>query len=67
MKMRQSETALLNAAAGNTEIPYGTIFKRRELHLRRFIKKLKDVVQLKPTLEGHHFQSISKVECVSTP
>ncbi|OWZ06607.1 hypothetical protein PHMEG_00021114, partial [Phytophthora megakarya] len=66
MKMRASETALqffyrLNAAAVKAEIPFQTSSKRRELHLRRFVKKLKDV-QLKTALDGHQFQSISEVE-----
>ncbi|OWZ01468.1 hypothetical protein PHMEG_00027133 [Phytophthora megakarya] len=68
MKMRSSETALqffyrLNAATVKAEIPFQTSSKRRELHLRRFVKKLKDV-QLKTALEGHQFQSISEVERV---
>ncbi|OWZ04067.1 hypothetical protein PHMEG_00024097 [Phytophthora megakarya] len=67
-KMRSSETALqffyrLNAAAVKAEIPFQTSSKRRKLHLRRFVKKLKDV-QLKTALEGHQFQSISEVERV---
>ncbi|OWZ04052.1 hypothetical protein PHMEG_00024120 [Phytophthora megakarya] len=68
MKMRSSETALqffyrLNVAAVKAEIPFQTSSKRRELHLRRFVKKLK-VVQLKTALEGHQFQSISEVDRV---
>ncbi|OWY97531.1 hypothetical protein PHMEG_00031920 [Phytophthora megakarya] len=68
MKMKSSETALqffyrLNARAVKAEIPFQTSSKRRELHLRRFVKKLKDV-QLKTALEGHQFQSISEVERV---
>ncbi|OWZ04770.1 hypothetical protein PHMEG_00023275 [Phytophthora megakarya] len=48
MKMMSSETALqfvyrLNATVVKAEIPFQTSFKRRELHLRRFVKKLKDV------------------------
>ncbi|OWY97215.1 LOW QUALITY PROTEIN: hypothetical protein PHMEG_00032311 [Phytophthora megakarya] len=62
MKMRSSETApqffyRLNAAAVKAEIPFQTRSKRLELHLRRFVKKLKDV-QLKTALEGHQFQSL---------
>ncbi|OWY92072.1 hypothetical protein PHMEG_00039073 [Phytophthora megakarya] len=68
IKMRSSETALqffyrLNTAAVKAEIPFQTSSKRRELHLRGFVKKLKDV-QLKTALEGHQFQSISEVERV---
>ncbi|OWZ07020.1 hypothetical protein PHMEG_00020641 [Phytophthora megakarya] len=63
MKMRSSETALLNTAAVKAEIPFQTSSRRRELHLRRFVKKLKDV-QLKTALEGHQVQSISEVERV---
>ncbi|OWZ02355.1 hypothetical protein PHMEG_00026095 [Phytophthora megakarya] len=68
MKMRSSETALqffyrLNAAAVKAENPFQTSSKRRELHLSRYVKKLKDV-QLKTALEGHQFQSISEVERV---
>ncbi|OWZ16423.1 hypothetical protein PHMEG_0009794 [Phytophthora megakarya] len=68
MKMRFSETALqffyrLNAAAMKAEIPFQTSSKRCQLHVCRFIKKLKDV-QLKTALECHRFQSISEVERV---
>ncbi|OWZ15389.1 LOW QUALITY PROTEIN: hypothetical protein PHMEG_00010974 [Phytophthora megakarya] len=57
MKMRASETALqffyrLNTAAVKAEVPFQPSSKRHELHLPRFVKKLKDV-QLKTALEGH--------------
>ncbi|GMF51710.1 unnamed protein product [Phytophthora fragariaefolia] len=66
MKVRSGETALkffyrLNAAAVKAGIQFQKPSKRRERHLRRFIKKLKDT-QLKTALQGQRFKSISDAE-----
>jgi hypothetical protein len=66
MKMRSGETALkffyrLNAAAAKADMNVQKTSKRREQHLRRFMKKLKDT-QLKTALQGQRFKSLSEVE-----